>query len=85
MKTTVEVSDALLAEAKALAAREGVPFRALVEEGLRSAIERRSLKSGKGFRLRDGRFHGRGGLRASINWSDLGALASGDKLGGCGD
>lgn len=41
MKTTIEISDPLFAEVKRLAAREQTTVRALVEEGLRSTIERR--------------------------------------------
>jgi hypothetical protein len=38
MKTTVEIPDALLDEARRMAAREGVPVRALIEEGLRAVV-----------------------------------------------
>jgi hypothetical protein len=34
MKTTVEISDSLLREARKLARREGTTLRALVEQGL---------------------------------------------------
>ena len=40
MKTTIDIADTLLAEAKALAAEEGTTVRSLVEEGLRLAIAR---------------------------------------------
>ena len=39
MKTTLDLSDDLLARAKRAAKRKGVPLRALVEEGLRLALE----------------------------------------------
>ena len=38
VKTTVEISDALLARAKRQARRTGQPLRALIEEGLRSVL-----------------------------------------------
>jgi hypothetical protein len=58
MKTTVEISDSLLAEARRLAAREGTTVRALVEQGLRRVIVERT-RSG-GFRLRKASFKGQG-------------------------
>lgn len=39
MKTTVEISDALLEAAKRHAAERGTTLRAILEEGLRSVVE----------------------------------------------
>jgi len=39
MKTTVEISDALLEAAKAEAAQRGTTLRSLLEEGLRRVLE----------------------------------------------
>jgi len=58
MKTTLDVSDPLLEEAKAFAAREGTTLRALVEEGLRAVLARKKVD--RPFRLRDASFKGRG-------------------------
>lgn len=57
-KTTIDIPDSLLAEAKELAAREGTTLRALVESGLRAVIDRR--RRGGQFRLRDASVNGRG-------------------------
>lgn len=40
MKTTVEISDALLIEAKQRAAAERRPLRALVEDAIRAQLDR---------------------------------------------
>jgi len=58
MKTTVEISDALLDEAKTAAAREGTTVKTLIEQGLRRDISQR--KRGRAFRLRKATFKGRG-------------------------
>jgi hypothetical protein len=57
MKTTIEISDALLREVRKLAAREGVTLRALVERGLHRVIAEAKRPP---FRMRDGRFEGNG-------------------------
>lgn len=51
MKTTLEISDPLLRDARKIAARERTTLRALVEEGLRSVISRRKQRK-QPFRLR---------------------------------
>ncbi len=58
MKTTVEIPDALLAEARKLAARERTTVRALIEQGLRRVIGERE-RAGP-FRLRKAAFKGDG-------------------------
>ncbi len=58
MKTTIEIADPLLTEAKRLAAKQGVTLRALVELGIHKVIE--EAKTGDAFELRDGSFGGNG-------------------------
>ena len=58
MKTTIEISDSLLDEAKKLAAKEGTTVRAFVEQGLRRVVAER--KSRGMFRLRKAAFRGKG-------------------------
>ena len=59
MKTTIELSDAALDEARRVAAREGTTLRALIEEGLRRVLaDRRGRQAG--FRLRDVSVDGEG-------------------------
>ncbi len=41
MKTTVEISEDLFARTREVAQREGTTLRALIEEGLRTALARR--------------------------------------------
>jgi hypothetical protein len=75
MKTTIEIADALLKDAKRLATREGVTLRTLVESGLRNEIERRRRPAA--FRLRRASFKGKG-LQAGarrLSWDELRELA----------
>jgi hypothetical protein len=58
MKTTVEIADSLLREARKLASREGVTLRALVERGLHRVIA--ETKRGASFKLRRASFKGKG-------------------------
>jgi len=58
MKTTVDISDALLQEAKEVARREKTTLRALIEAGLRQSLDSRG--QGARFRLRDAGFRGQG-------------------------
>jgi hypothetical protein len=68
MKTTVDIADALFESARRAAARENTTFRALIEEGLRMALDRRRGKA-TSFTLRDASFTG-DGLRPGIDLSD---------------
>lgn len=58
MKTTLDISDPLLEEARKVAAREHTTLRALVEQGLRRIVDERRRKPA--FRLRKASFKGRG-------------------------
>jgi hypothetical protein len=58
MKTTIEISNALLTEAKRLAAKEGTTIRAYVEQGLRRILAERKIRGQ--FRLRKATFKGKG-------------------------
>jgi hypothetical protein len=72
MKTTIEIADRLLAEAKALAAKEKTTLRALIEEGLREVLRREHAP--KPYKLPDLSIDG-GGLtpefEAKGGWSKL--------------
>jgi hypothetical protein len=61
VKTTVDIAESMLKEAKLIAAREGITLRALVDEGLRHVIEERA-KQKSGFRLRDASYGSGGGV-----------------------
>jgi hypothetical protein len=63
MKTTIDIADPLLEEAKAVASRSGTTVRALVEEGLRHAIKARRRR--RTFKLRSASFGGNG-LRPEV-------------------
>lgn len=58
MKTTVEISDPLLREARELAAREGITLRELMERGLRRVVA--ETKPSAPFKLRRASFKGKG-------------------------
>jgi hypothetical protein len=58
VKTTVEIAEDLLRQAKAVAAKERTTLRSLLEEGLRWALGRR--KKPTRFHLRDASVPGKG-------------------------
>lgn len=58
MKTTIEIADGLLEQARQMAARDGTTLRAVIEMGLRRVVdERQHLPA---FELRDASFGGEG-------------------------
>lgn len=75
MKTTVDIADPLLEEAKLAAARERTTLRDLVEQGLRLALADR--RRAGGFHLRDASFRGEG-LQPGVDegaWDKIRELA----------
>ncbi len=79
MKTTIEIADVLLDEARRLAGREKTTLRSLVEQGLRRILlERRAHTT---FRLKKASFKGRG-LQpdvADAGWERIRNLAYDDQ------
>jgi hypothetical protein len=71
MKTTVEIAEDLLQQAKAIAHKERTTLRALLEEGLRWALGKRRRKTN--FKLRDASVHGKG-VQPSVSEGDWTAL-----------
>lgn len=58
MKTTVDISDALLDDARRAAEKGGTTVRALIEEGLRLVLKSRRQR--EPFKLRRASFKGKG-------------------------
>lgn len=77
MKTTLDISDPLLRDARKIAAREGTTLRALVEQGLRHVVSAKKRRTP--FRLRKASVGGRG-LRPELReagWERIRDLAYG--------
>ncbi|NWG30927.1 MAG: type II toxin-antitoxin system VapB family antitoxin [Rhodocyclaceae bacterium] len=75
MKTTIEISDPLMRQARKLASQKGITLRALIEQSLRAAIAEK--KQANGFQLRRATFKGEG-LRPEIRdagWERLREMA----------
>ena len=66
MKTTLDLNDQLLADAKALAAQQRTTLTRLIEEGLQLRLRARSLSTKPG-RVRLPVFKGKGGLVSGVN------------------
>ena len=69
MKTTVEIADSLFEEARACAEAQGVTFRHLIEEGLRTVVSRKQ-KPPRRFHLRDASF-GHTGKARQPSWPEV--------------
>ena len=67
MRTSFDLPDPLLDDAKRLAIERGVPLRDLVEEGLRLVLAQKTET--KPYRLKDFSFHGNG-LVDGLDWGD---------------
>ena len=81
MKTTVEIPDSLLDEARKVAARQDTTLRVLIIEGLRRVLVER--KRGGAFRLRKATFRGKG-LQPAIAgapWEHIREMAYGKRGG----
>ena len=79
LKTTINIADDLARDAKAHAAHENTTFRALVERGLRLAIQADIQQ--RRFLLRDASVIGRGlqaGLR-NADWPSIRAVVYGER------
>lgn len=76
MKTTIDISDPLLRQAKKIAATEHTTLRALIEAGLRKILEEKTIRK-KPFQLKQVTFKG-DGLQPQVqmaNWEQIRALA----------
>lgn len=71
MKTTIDIADSLLREAKIISSRENTTVRALVEEGLRESLKKH--KTAKSFKLRKAAFKGQG-LQAEFSSGQWAAI-----------
>ncbi len=67
MKTTIEIADSLLDEARRIAAHEHTTLRALVDEGLRQVLAAKRRKAP--FKLRKASVKGRG-LQPALQGAD---------------
>jgi hypothetical protein len=80
MKTTVDLSDELLLEARRVAREEHTTLRSLLEEGLRGVIARH--RDAGRFALRDASVTGNG-LRPEFreaSWAEIREASYGDRL-----
>ena len=71
MKTTIEVSDALMMEAKSLAQQHNTTLRALVEQGLETVL--RDLREPKPYKMRDFSVLGQGLQpgQENLSWAEV--------------
>jgi len=72
MKTTIDISDLLLRQAKALVRKKGITLRELVEQGLKMALRERQVRPAA-FKLQDASVSGKG-LQpdaAAMSWEQI--------------
>jgi hypothetical protein len=71
MRTTINIDDALLAEAKQVAARTGRSLAAVVEDALRESLHRRHRTARRRAELPE---FGEGGVQPGVDLDDSAAL-----------
>ena len=71
MKTTVDISDQLLREARKVAAREGSTLRSLIEAGLLRVLADKKRKGQFRLRLVTAGGHGLRSELRDANWDDI--------------
>jgi Arc/MetJ family transcription regulator len=69
MRTTIELSDALLSRVRRIMAKRKTTLRALVEEGLRRVVE--EDRAATAFQLRDASFKGPAGFASGAGPEDI--------------
>jgi hypothetical protein len=72
MKTTLDIADPILRQARSLAARRNTTLRAVVEQALRDALARERQASNLP-KVQTKTFGGNG-LQAGLSWDDWGAI-----------
>jgi hypothetical protein len=79
MKTTLDIADALMLEAKQAAQSRGMTLRALVEEGLHEVLTR--MRQPKPFELRDCAVGGQGWQpgQENLGWNEVRDMIYGDR------
>jgi len=75
MKTTIDIADSLLLQAKRLAARRQTTLKAVIEAALRDALAAEQGRAGDRFELRTHTFKGKG-LQPGLSWDDWNAMLS---------
>jgi len=72
MKTTIDIADSLILQAKRAAAADGTTLREVVEAGLRAVLEQRQARSVP-FKLGRAYFKGKGlqPAMAGARWEDI--------------
>jgi hypothetical protein len=69
MKTTIEINDNLLRQAKQFAQERNISLRAVLEGALRQFLEASNPQARPPFKLRKHVVHGRG-LQPGLKWDD---------------
>jgi hypothetical protein len=77
MKTTIDIADPILEQARKVAVRDGTTLRSLAERGLRQVLAEET-KAKRPFKFRDASVKGGGWLRPELQdagWDELRALS----------